>query len=93
MPDATNRTSRSTSKIFDSPSPQAAAIDGETYRKMHQLIDELPDECRTLIRATYFRRLDADRSRPAIGNRQGLGKPASRQGPRRDWPDRCEWRA
>jgi RNA polymerase sigma factor for flagellar operon FliA len=53
-----------------SPSPQAAAIDGETYRKMHQLIDELPDECRTLIRAAYFEGLTLTEA----GQRLGIGK-------------------
>jgi len=53
-----------------SPSPQAAAIDGETHRKMHQLIDELPTECRTLIRATYFEGLTLTE----VGQRLGIGK-------------------
>ncbi len=54
----------------DSPSPQAVAIDRETHAKMHQLIDELPPEARSLIRATYFEGLTLTEA----GQRLGIGK-------------------
>ncbi len=53
-----------------SQSPQAAAIDRETHHKVHQLIDELPSECRSLIRATYFEGLTLTEA----GQRLGIGK-------------------
>jgi RNA polymerase sigma factor for flagellar operon FliA len=53
-----------------STSPQAAAIDAETARKVHQSIDELPEECRSLIRAAYFEGLTLTEA----GQRLGIGK-------------------
>ena len=51
-------------------SPQAAAIDAETSCKVNQLIDELPEECRSLIRAAYFEGLTLTEA----GQRLGIGK-------------------
>jgi RNA polymerase sigma factor FliA len=51
-------------------SPEAAAIDDETFRKVHQLIDELPEECRSLIRGAYFEGLTLTEA----GQRLGIGK-------------------
>jgi RNA polymerase sigma factor for flagellar operon FliA len=53
-----------------SASPETAAIDAETSRKVHQLIDELPEECRSLIRAAYFEGLTLTEA----GQRLGIGK-------------------
>ena len=44
--------------------------DGETFRKVHQLIDELPEECRSLIRGAYFEGLTLTEA----GQRLGIGK-------------------
>jgi RNA polymerase sigma factor for flagellar operon FliA len=53
-----------------SPSPQAVAIDRETHGKLRQLIDELPAEAQSLIRATYFEGLTLTEA----GQRLGIGK-------------------
>jgi RNA polymerase sigma factor FliA len=52
------------------PSPPAVAIAEETHSAIHQLIDQLPPEAQTLIRATYFEGLTLTEA----GRRVGIGK-------------------
>lgn len=52
------------------PSPPALAIAEETQSAIHRLIDQLPPEARTLIRATYFEGLTLTEA----GRRLGIGK-------------------
>jgi RNA polymerase sigma factor FliA len=51
-------------------SPQDAAIERETNRRLCELIDALPSESRELIRATYFEGLTLTEA----GQRLGIGK-------------------
>jgi RNA polymerase sigma factor for flagellar operon FliA len=53
-----------------SPRPDEQAIDRETQRKLHELIDTLPEESRALVRATYFEGLTLTEA----GQRLGIGK-------------------
>jgi len=53
-----------------SPSPQATVIERDTHRKLHELIEALPNESRELIRATYFEGLTLTEA----GQRLGIGK-------------------
>jgi RNA polymerase sigma factor FliA len=53
-----------------STTPESEAIDRETHSKVHELIDQLPEECRSLIRATYFEGLTLTEA----GQRLGIGK-------------------
>lgn len=52
------------------PLPQAAVIDRETHACLHRLIDELPAESQSLVRATYFEGLTLTEA----GQRLGIGK-------------------
>ncbi|OYV84498.1 MAG: hypothetical protein B7Z73_15315 [Planctomycetia bacterium 21-64-5] len=47
--------------------PPAAAIQQETVRKLHELIDALPADAATLIRATYFEGLTLKEAGERIG--------------------------
>ena len=53
-----------------SPAPAAEAIDRETNAKLGELIDQLPDESRSLIRSVYFEGL----SLREAGDRLGVSK-------------------
>jgi len=52
------------------PSPQACAVQHETHACLHRLIDELPEESRQLVCATYFEGLTLTEA----GQRLGIGK-------------------
>jgi len=54
----------------DTPMPQASVIDRETHACLHRLIDELPAESQSLVRATYFEGLTLTEA----GQRLGIGK-------------------
>jgi RNA polymerase sigma factor for flagellar operon FliA len=53
-----------------SPPPETAVIDQEVREKLHQLIDELPDDSRTLIKSAYFE----GQTLTEAGQRLGIGK-------------------
>jgi RNA polymerase sigma factor for flagellar operon FliA len=50
--------------------PAAEAIDREVCQRLHELIEALPDEARTLIKATYFEGLTLQEA----GKRLGVSK-------------------
>jgi len=49
------------------PAPSSAAIDREISQKLHELIDALPPEAGTLIRATYFEGLTLQEAGQKLG--------------------------